>query len=50
MAPSLLGLNVANCYGGNIIQNTTQTLEPFEAAEENYWDDAAVVSVESFSF
>ena len=40
-------LNVANCYGGNKIQNITQTLELFEAAEKNYWDD---VAVESFSF
>ena len=29
-------LNVANGYGGNRIQNITQTLELFEAAEENY--------------
>ena len=28
-------------------KNITQTLELFEAAEENYWDDAAVGS---FSF
>ena len=34
-------LNMANCYGGNEIQNITQTLELFEAAKENYWDDAA---------
>ena len=34
--------NMANCYGGNRIQNITQTLELFEAAEENYRDDAAV--------
>ena len=40
-------LNVANGYGGHIIQNITQTLELFEAAEENYRDDAAV---ESFVF
>ena len=32
---------------GYRIQNITQTLELFEAAEENYWDD---VAVESFSF
>ena len=32
---------------GNRIQNITQTLELFEAAEENYRDDAAV---ESFVF
>ena len=29
-------LNVANGYGGNRIQNITQTLELYEAAEENY--------------
>ena len=29
-------LNVANCYGGNRIQNITHPLELFEAAEENY--------------
>ena len=40
-------LNVANCYGGNRIQNIPQTIELFESAEENYWDD---VCVESFSF
>ena len=40
-------LNVANGYGGNRIQNITQTLKLFEAAEENYRDDAAV---ESFVF
>ena len=35
---------MANCYGCdcNIIQNITQTLELFEAAEENYRNDAAV--------
>ena len=33
---------MANGYRGNIIQNITQTLELYEAAEENYWDDAAV--------
>ena len=38
---------MANGYGGNRIQNITQTLELFEAAEENYRDDAAV---ESFAF
>ena len=30
---------MANCYGGNRIQNITQTLEFIEAAEENYRDD-----------
>ena len=35
-------LNVANSYGGNSIQSITQILELFEAAEENYRDDAAV--------
>ena len=38
---------MANCYGGNRIQNITQTLELFEAAEESYRDDA---TVESFVF
>ena len=38
---------MANCYGGNRIQNITRILELFEAAEENYPDDAAV---ESFVF
>ena len=38
---------MANCCGGNGIQNITQTLKLFEAAEENYRDDAAV---ESFVF
>ena len=35
---------MANCYGCdcNIIQNIIQTLELFEAAEENYRNDAAV--------
>ena len=28
--------NAANCYGGNRNQNITQTIELFEAAEENY--------------
>ena len=37
-------LNVANGYGGSRIQNITQTLELFEADEENYRDDAAVWS------
>ena len=32
------------CYGGNRIQNITQTLELFEAAKENYREDAAVES------
>ena len=32
---------------GYRILNITQTLRLFKAAEENYWDDAAV---ESFSF
>ena len=40
-------VNVANGYGGNRIQNITQTLELYEAAEENYRDDAAA---ESFVF
>ena len=31
---------MANCYGSNRIQNITQTLKLFEAAEENYRDDA----------
>ena len=31
---------MANCYGGERIQNITQTCELFEAAEENYRDDA----------
>ena len=31
---------MANFYGGKRIQNITQTLERFEAAEENYRDDA----------
>ena len=35
---------MANGYGGNRIQNITQTLEIFEAAEQNYRDDAAVES------
>ena len=35
-------LNVADCYGGNRIQNITQTRELFEAAEGNFWDDVAV--------
>ena len=34
----------ANCYGGDRIQNITQTLELFEAAEKNYRDDVAVES------
>ena len=29
-------LSVANCYGGNRIQNIPQTIELFESAEENY--------------
>ena len=29
-------LNVVNGYGGNRIQNITQTLELFEPVEENY--------------
>ena len=33
--------------GGNRIQNITQTLELFKAAEENYRDD---VAVDSFVF
>ena len=41
-------LNVANGYGGNRIQNITQTLELFKAAEENYRDDAAVESFVSW--
>ena len=40
-------LNVENWYGGDRIQNITQTLELFEAAGENNSDD---VAVESFSF
>ena len=43
MAPQYM----ANCYEGKRIQNITQTLELFKAAEENYCDDAAV---ESFVF
>ena len=38
-------LNMANCYGGNRIQNITQTLELFDAAEENYRDDADLLRV-----
>ena len=38
-------LNMANCYGGNRIQNITQTLELFDAAEENYRDDAELLRV-----
>ena len=37
-----LHLNMANDYRGTRIQNITQTLELYEAAEENYWDDVAV--------
>ena len=40
-------LNAAICYEGSRIQNITQTLELFEAAEENYW---GVTAVESFNF
>ena len=38
---------MANGYGGNRIQNITQTLELYEAAKENYRNDAAV---ERFAF
>ena len=39
--------HICKLLKGYRIQNITQTLELFESAEENHWDDAAV---ESFTF
>ena len=47
MSPQCVATQCGKLPKGYRIQNITQTLYFFEAAEENYWDDDAV---ESFSF
>ena len=41
---------MANGYGGNIIQNITQTLEFYEAAKENYYQGDAAVERYTFRY